>query len=126
MNTSIGQSAARATTAAASAALPHEAIARRRLDRPSLAGSRAAARHAQIKHDAHQVAGLMRARHIDGFILDPKTFAKPGGARQVAFLGHWSKAKAAPINLRQGLIKPPSKLRPGVLGEAHCARQFVR
>ena len=58
MNTSIGQSAARATIAAASAALPQDAIARRRARRSSPSGQAGDLQDAQIEHHAHQVARL--------------------------------------------------------------------
>ena len=72
MNTSSGQSAARAITAAASAALPQEAIASRRARKPAAGGQLADFQDAQVEHHPHEVAPLVRAGDVAGLVLDPQ------------------------------------------------------
>ncbi len=82
MKTSRWRSAARATTAAASAALPHEAIARGAGAASAAGAGRAASRllHAELQERPEEVARLVRAGHVAGLVLDPDAAA--GGEPQ--------------------------------------------
>ena len=68
MKTCSARPAARATTAAASAALPQLAMAS---VGSGWADQADAFEHLQVDHDAHQVPGLVRAGHVAGLVLHP-------------------------------------------------------
>ena len=99
------RSAARATTAAASAALPQLAMASGR----SVAANRPVrSSTSSSRQDAHQVAGLVRARHVAGLVLHPdrrRSDRSRAASRQGGGPGERRGPEAAPVHGRDRRVE---------------------
>ena len=124
-NTRSRRSAALATTAAPSAALPQLAIARSRgaasppvdrLDDP------------QVRHQSHEVPGLVRPRDVAGLVLDPD----PARRREAERVGQPSRPaergdrEPVPVDGGYGVVELAEQLDVVLIGQPAREPEVVR